>query len=39
LLPRFGVCDKALAAAVLSDLLDFELLSTLPAADAAFELV
>lgn len=37
LLLRFGVCDSALAAAVLADLLDFELPSTFAAAVAAFE--
>ena len=35
--PRLGVCDKALAAAVFAALLAFGLLSTLLAADAAFD--
>lgn len=36
-LPRFGVCDRALAAADFSAFDDFGLLSTFDAADAAFE--
>jgi hypothetical protein len=38
-LPFFGVCDSALAAADLAALLDFGLLRTFEAAEAAFELV
>ena len=36
-LPFFGACDSALAAADLAALLDFELLRTFEAADAALE--